>query len=190
MRTPQGPAHLFFGRTRRLVLGWLLTHPGDAYFLRQLARQLDVPTASAQQELDLLVKFGLITRVDSGHQVYFSANESALLYRELQSIFIKTTAVSDVLRDALRPVKDQVTTARLVGPAARGELQKDSAFEVVVIGTATRGDVDKCASRAQKALGRIVTTRMVPPSQMSEVLAEPSVAILGKTSTTATEDYD
>ncbi|MBI4012192.1 MAG: hypothetical protein HY359_07805, partial [Candidatus Rokubacteria bacterium] len=32
------PGTVLFGRTRRRVLGWLLGHPGEAFYLRQIVR--------------------------------------------------------------------------------------------------------------------------------------------------------
>jgi hypothetical protein len=178
MRTTEGPAHVLFGRTRREVLGWLLTHPGDSFFLRQIARHVRLAASSVQRELDLLVKAGLVNRVDAGRQVNFSANEASPLYRELQSIFIKTTGVADVLRSALRPVKRQIVTAVLVGPAAGGELQNKTPLNLVVVGSVAARELEGSMARAQKALGRVVTARAVPSSQLARLMAEPHVVIM------------
>jgi hypothetical protein len=178
MRTPEGPAHILFGRARRRVLGWLLTHPDDETFLREIARHVRLAASTVQRELDLLVKAGLVARAVSGHQVYFSANQNSPLYRELQSIFIKTTAVADVLRDALRPLKRQIVAALLVGPAATGQLQRSTALDLVVVGAVTAPELEPCAALAQRTLARGVRARSVPASQLAAVLTEPHIVII------------
>jgi hypothetical protein len=97
-------------------------------------------------------------------------------------MFIKTTAVADVLRSALRPVKRQIVAALLVGPAAAGELQNKTPLNLVIVGviagTVAARELEGCAARAQKALGRVVNTRLVSSSQLEGMLAEPHVVIM------------
>jgi len=52
-------------------------------------------------------------------------------------------------------------------------------LEVVIAGTVASDDVDQCMSRAQRTLGRAVSARIVPPAEMTAMLAEPHVLILG-----------
>src|SRR5688572_10239321 len=104
MRTDVGA--VLFGRARRLILGWLLGHPDEAFFLRQLVRQTRLSPGSVQRELNELVEAGLVTRQAQGRQVYFQADRSSPVFPELRSLFAKTAGLVDVLRDALSPLAD------------------------------------------------------------------------------------
>ncbi|MGE3509194.1 MAG: winged helix-turn-helix domain-containing protein [Vicinamibacterales bacterium] len=86
------PAAVLFGATRRRVLGWLLGHPDDAYYLRELVRQTGAAVGAVQRELQQLTAAGLVHRDVRGKQVYFQANRDAAIFPELQRLFAKTAA--------------------------------------------------------------------------------------------------
>ena len=49
---PLDPAAVLFGSTRRRVLGWLLGHSDEAFYLRELARHAGAPVGAVQRELE------------------------------------------------------------------------------------------------------------------------------------------
>ncbi|HZR26987.1 MAG TPA: winged helix-turn-helix domain-containing protein [Vicinamibacterales bacterium] len=168
MRTKEGVASVLFGRARQKVLGWLLTHPGDEYFLRELAHNAHLAPSTVKRELDQLVKGGLVTRARSGNQVYFSANEASPVFRELQSVLIKTSAIADVLRLGLHRLRGRITAAYLVGPAVRGELRDNNPIDLLVVGDVDAVDVQRALARAQETLGRTVRVEVVANSPTPE----------------------
>ena len=48
------PAEVLFGKTRRRVLGLLLSHPEDSFYLREIVRRTEAAQGAVQRELDLL----------------------------------------------------------------------------------------------------------------------------------------
>jgi len=159
MRPQDGPATVFFGLARRKVLGWLVTHPGDEFFVRELARQTLLAPTTVARELAQLLKAGLVTRSRSGHQVYFAANEASPVFREVQSLLIKTSAVADVIRRALRPLTARIDAAFIVGAAARGELRGDTPVALLVVGDLEPSQVLEVLSRARAILGRPIAVQ-------------------------------
>jgi predicted transcriptional regulator len=87
---PRDPAAVLFGTTRRRLLGWLLGHADDAFYLRELARQTGTAVGAAQRELEQLTSAGLVVREVRGNQVYFQANRQAAIFPELKGLFAKT----------------------------------------------------------------------------------------------------
>jgi predicted transcriptional regulator len=87
---PRDAAAVLFGSTRRRLLGWLLRHADDAFYLRELARQTGTAVGAAQRELEQLTSAGLVVREVRGNQVYFQANRQASIFPELQGLFAKT----------------------------------------------------------------------------------------------------
>lgn len=87
---------LLFGSTRRRVLGWLLSHADDAFYLRELARQTGTAVGATQRELEQLTSAGLVVREVRGNQVYFQANREAPIFPELQGLFAKADCGSEV----------------------------------------------------------------------------------------------
>ena len=91
---PLDPAAVLFGSTRRRVLGWLLGHPDEAFYLRELARHAGAPVGAVQRELEQLTIGGLVVRDVRGNQVYFQVNRAAAIFPELYGLFVKTVLAS------------------------------------------------------------------------------------------------
>ena len=164
MRTTSDVGSLLFGRARRLILGWLLGHADEAFFLRQLVRQTGLSTGSVQRELDALVAAGLVTRRKDGRQVYFQPDRTSPVFPELQSLFVKTSGLADVLRRTLAPLADRITTALVYGSAARGELRNESDVDLLVIGEVTFGEVVDVLGEPQRILGREINPVVYTPA--------------------------
>ena len=98
------PAAVLFGSTRRRVLGWILGHADEAYYLRELVRHTGGAVGAVQRELGQLTAAGLVRRDVRGKQVYFQANQEAAIFPELQGLFAKTAGLVDILREALVPL--------------------------------------------------------------------------------------
>jgi uncharacterized protein len=181
---------LLFGSTRRRVLGWLLGHADQAFYLRELVRHAGVAVGAAQRELEQLTAAGLVRREVRGNQVYFQANQKAAIFPELQGLFAKTAGLVDILREALVPLADSVRAAFVFGSAARGELHASSDVDLLVIGDVTFGDVITAIQVAEKRLGRDVnptvyseeefrTKVMAKQHFITTVLVEPKLPVLG-----------
>lgn len=156
MRPVGDVGSVLFGRTRRLVLGWLLGHPDEAYYVRQIVRETGAAQGAIQRELETLAEAGLLVRTTRGRQVYFQANQQSPVFRELQGLLMKTAGAADVLREALAPLADRIVVAFVFGSAARGELTRDSDVDLLVIGDVAFADVASALSAAQARLGRDV----------------------------------
>jgi predicted nucleotidyltransferase len=183
-------AALLFGSTRRRVLGWLLGHADEAYYLRQIARHTGTAVGAVQRELEQLTAAGLLLRTVQGRQVYFQANCEAPIFPELQGLFAKTAGLSDVLRDALEPLGGRVLVAFVFGSAARGELRATSDIDLLVVGDALFQDVVRALAGAQNRIGRDINPTVYPPNEfrtklgakhhfLTTVLGEPRMFIIG-----------
>jgi predicted nucleotidyltransferase len=181
---------LLFGSTRRRVLGWLLGHADEAYYLRQIARHTDTAVGAVQRELELLTSAGLLTRTVEGRQVYFQANREAPIFPELQGLFAKTSGLVDVLRHGLASLGKQVIVAFVFGSAARGELRPASDIDLLVVGNASFQDVVGALAGAQERLGRDINPTVYPSTEfrtklqarhhfLTTILKEPRLFVVG-----------
>jgi predicted nucleotidyltransferase len=173
------------------VLGWLLGHADEAYYLRELVRHTGGAVGAVQRELEQLTAAGLVHREVRGKQVYFQANRKAAIFPELQGLFAKTAGLVDILREALMPLADRLHTAFVFGSAARGELQADSDIDLLVVGETSFGDVITAIQRAEKRLGRAVNPTVYSADEfrakleakhhfLITVLASPKMLVLGE----------
>ena len=185
------PATVLFGSTRRRVLGWLLGHPDEAYYLRELVRQVGGAVGAVQRELELLTASGLVHREVRGKQVYFQANQKAAIFPELQGLFAKTVGLVDILRESLMPLADRMRAAFVFGSAARGELHASSDVDLLVVGDVSFGDVITAIKGAEKRLGRDVNPTVFSEDEfrtkvlakhhfVTAVLAQPKMFVLGE----------
>jgi predicted nucleotidyltransferase len=184
------PVTLLFGSTRRRLLGWLLGHPDEAYYLRQIVRQTGTAVGAVQRELELLTAAGLVRRTVQGRQVYFQANRDAPIFPELRGLFAKTTGLVGVLREGLAPLGDRIQVAFVFGSAARGELRSTSDIDLLVVGHAPFEDVVHALATAQQRLGRDVNPTVYPPNEfrakvaarhhfLTRVLQDPRLFVVG-----------
>jgi predicted nucleotidyltransferase len=126
---------LLFGAYRRRILGLLLLHPEESFYVREIMRLAGVPSGSLHRELTALAAAGLLTRSVSGSQVRYQADRSCPLFGELAAIFRKTTGLGDVLREALEPLGDRVRTAFVFGSVAQGKERGSSDVDLMVLGS-------------------------------------------------------
>lgn len=134
MRTTSRLAESLWPTGRRRVLGLLLGHPDEEFHLRDIARLTGLAPATVQREVTSLHAAGVLTRRDSGRQVYYGAERSCPIFAELRGIALKTTGLADVVRKALEPFTDRIEVALIFGSVARGEAANESDVDLLVIG--------------------------------------------------------
>jgi predicted nucleotidyltransferase len=149
-------AYHLFGQTRSAVLGALLLRPESSLHVRELARLTGASAGSLHRELRLLADLGLLLREEVGRQVHYRANTSHPVFPELAQLLRKTAGLVDVLRQALEPLGAKVDLAFVYGSMASGTERAGSDVDLMVIGSATFGDLALALAPAQAALRREV----------------------------------
>jgi len=147
---------LLFGQTRGRVLALLYGAPGEAIFVRQIARQVETSVGTVQRELNLLAEAGLIKRSTVGNQVFYQANQEHPEYPELRALLAKTAGVFQMLKTALGPLSSRIDLAFVYGSVARGEEKATSDIDLMVIGAVSLDEVLDAVGHVEKQLGRPV----------------------------------
>jgi predicted nucleotidyltransferase len=147
---------LLFSSYRRQVLGLLLLRPDDSLYVRQIARLTGVPAGSLHRELAALESAGLLLREPFGNQVRYRANRANPIYAELAEIFRKTSGLADLIRDALAPLADRISTAFVFGSIARETAAANSDVDICVLGDVTLVQVVGALAPLHERLGRVV----------------------------------
>jgi len=80
---------LFGSKLRAKVLGWLYSHPGERYFVRQLTALLKEDSTNVSRELARLEKTGILVSTSEGRQKYYQANPQSPVFNELKNIVRK-----------------------------------------------------------------------------------------------------
>jgi predicted nucleotidyltransferase len=181
---------VLFGQTRRRVLGWLLGHADEAYYLRQIVRQTGGAQGAVQRELEALTRAGVLRRTVQGRQVYFQANRASPIFPELQSLVLKTAGVVEILREALGPLHERIRAAFVFGSAACVALHYGSDIDLLIVGDASFEEVAASLADAQSSIGRDVNPTVYPVREfrkklreghhfLTTVLTEPKTFVIG-----------
>lgn len=183
-------APVILGTYRQRVLGLLLLHPDQSYYVREIARLTNTSAGTVHKELRLLVKVGLLLRDEVGNQVRYSANRHCLIFEELSSILRKTSGLTDVLTEALAGAKQQLDLAFVFGSTARGESQEGSDVDIMLVGSLSFAEIVKLLHPTEAILQREINPIIYTlqeflhrvrnnDSFIQEVLSKPKLFIVG-----------
>jgi len=171
MSTATGLADLLFGRTRGAILALLYGHADQTFYTRQIAREVDASIGAVQRELENLSKVRLIVRNSLGSQVFYQANRSAPIFKDLQALINKTIGVFSVLRSALQPLSKRIVVAFVYGSVAREEETAQIDVDLMVVGKATLHDVLSRLSTVEKGIGRPINPTVYSVAEFKSKLA-------------------
>ena len=172
------------------MLALLFCHYEKSFYFREIERSIGMGRGAVQRELENLVNTGLIVRRKQGNQVYYQANSKSVIFSELKSMMIKTAGVADVLREALIPLTQRITTAFIYGSLGKGTATADSDVDVLVIGDLAFSEVVDLLGSAQESIGREVNPSVYPVDEfvtkisqghhfVTSLIDEPKIFLIG-----------
>ncbi len=163
---------ILFPEYRRRVLGLLLLHPDQRYYLREIARLTGTSAGTLTRELSKLVKAGVLTVQKVGNQAHYAANRDCPVFDELASILRKTSGLTDVLAEALLPLADQIEAAFVFGSVASGKARSESDIDLMVIGDVSFKAVVAALYPLQERLGRELNPKVYSRMEWRNLVAE------------------
>ena len=128
-----GIADALFTTTQQRVLSLLFGQPSRSYLVSELVRLTGSGSGAVQRELERLVACGLVTVTALGRQKHHRANPDSPVFAELRGLVVKTVALAEPLRDALKPLEDRIALALVYGSVARGTATADSDVDLLVV---------------------------------------------------------
>jgi len=170
--TSENVSSILFGKVRSSVLALLFCRSDESFYFREIERFIGMGRGAVQRELENLVNAGLVIRRKQGNQVYYQANLKSAIFSELKSLMIKTAGVSGVLREALMPLEERITTAFIYGSFAKGTETADSDVDVLVIGDVKFSEVVDRLGAVQEPLGREVNPSVYPADEFITKVSE------------------
>jgi len=156
-----------FPRTRQAILAATFLEPQRWWYMRELAHHLGVTPSTLQRELDSLVTGGLLRQKREGKHVYFQAAADSPIFAELRGVILKTMGLLDVIRGALRPLRDRIQWAFLYGSVARAEERAASDVDLVIIGQVGLAEVSSPLRKAEQKIGRAVNPTVYNPEELA-----------------------
>jgi predicted nucleotidyltransferase len=128
-----GLADALFTATQQRVLALLFGQPERSFIQQDLIERAGGGSGAVRRELVRLVASGLVTATVVRKQKHFQANHGAPIFHELRRIVMKTAALIDPLRTALRPFAKRIALALVYGSVARGDDHAQSYIDLLVV---------------------------------------------------------
>lgn len=162
---------VLFGRIRGGILALLYGHPGESFYVRQIARTLDASVGAVQRELELLTSVGILQRSRRGNQVFYQADRNSPIFAELQAAVRKTVGILQQLRSALEPLTNKIRAAFVYGSTARNEDTAHSDVDLMIVGSVTLDSVIDHLGKLGALLARPVNPMVYSVSEYRSKLA-------------------
>lgn len=163
---------LLGSRLRAKLLGWLFSHPGERFFVRQLAVLLGEDSTNLSRELARLAEWRIITGSREGQQKFFQVNTDAPVFPELRGLVLKTSGLGDLIRESLAPLADRIHVALVFGSLAAGKADTASDVDLLVVGDVSLRELVEALSPIQNRLGREVNPMVYPVPEFREKLGQ------------------
>ena len=182
--------YLFSSGLRVKVLSHFFFHPGEDFYIRNLASVLTEPPGTLARELTHLEKAGILKHRMIGKQKHFSLQKDSPIVFDLMNIFLKTSGAGAELKAAFEKISG-VELAFIYGSYASGEALATSDIDLMIIGEATDREAAPVVSRVERRLGREINYTIYTRSEaekrlgqkgdfVNEVLSGPRIILLGR----------
>jgi len=164
-----------FTTTQQNLLGLLYSRPGKSFYTREILRLTGMGVATIKSGLDRMVAAGILSMTRIGNQHHYQANPECPIYEELLGIVKKTFGIADALRQALKPVDNQLQIAFVYGSIAKGTDVSDSDIDLMLVGfDLAYGDVIELLMPVELSLARSINPTIYTPEEFYSKLMEGS----------------
>lgn len=127
-------SNALFSKVQQRVLALIFGQPERSFYMSEIMRNVRSGAGAVERELSRLQRSGLVSVERIGNQKHFRANHQSPIFAELQSIVIKTVALTEPLGKALEPYSDKIIAAFVYGSVAKGTDTARSDIDLMVIG--------------------------------------------------------
>jgi len=146
---------LFSSSARVKVLTLLLLNPETSFYQRQISILTGLPVRAVQREVERLQTLGLLTSFTRGNQVHYQVNRDFFLFPELKSIFLKTTGLTALVKDALQKA-EEIALAFVNGSYAANQETTTSDIDILVVGNLSGRALQATLQEAERLVHREV----------------------------------
>ena len=173
-------SNALFSKVQQRVLGLIFGQPERSFYLSEIMRNVRSGTGAVERELSRLQRSGLVSVERIGNQKHYRANSQSPIFSELQSLVVKTVALTEPLRKSLEPCADKIKAAFVYGSAAKGTDTAYSDIDLMVIGDELNySELYSVLQDAEDVLGRKVSPTFLALEEWRRKVSETG-SFLGK----------
>lgn len=134
--------------------------------MRELERRTGLSDATVRQELKKLSRLGVVEARRDGNRTYYRANDAHPLYPDIHNLVLKTSGLTDVLREALGEAED-IELAFVFGSVASDNAKARSDIDLMVIGTIGLRQLSRRLPGLEAKIGREVNPHVLTPEEFA-----------------------
>ncbi len=143
----------FKNRLQRRLLAHTFTHPGQDFYVRELAALIAEDPGNLSRELKKLEAEGLYVSHVRGNSKFYSLNKNYPLYDELKKVIFKTHGVAGALSKLVNGFKD-ISVSFIYGSYAKDMENKASDVDLVVVGQVSHHKLTQQIRELEKQIHR------------------------------------
>jgi uncharacterized protein len=168
-----------------------LTHPDEAFYQSYIVGSTGYALIQVQRALKRLEDIGLIEKTKSGNRSYYKANRKHPAFQDIKHALYKTVLFGDLLKEALNPIKNNITFGFIYGSLASGKESSNSDLDLLIIGDLGIRDIANILSESVRKLGREINPTVYSEKEfkkkikeknpfIKEILHQPKIWLLGE----------
>lgn len=163
MRTAPFPLYLTKSRVRGDLLALFFLNPEASYYLRELARRLNVSAGTLARELKQFSQEGLLHREARGKEVFYRINRAHPLYAEIKGIVEKTRGIPIRLAEGFKQISS-IQEAFIYGSFAKGNPVASSDIDLLLVGRETAASKE-LLKQLERKFGRSINVTAYEPKE-------------------------
>ena len=144
---------LFGSRLRTKLLGWLLSHSEESFFVRQMEHLIQEDSTNISRELRRLEQMGIVQSEKRANLKYYKINPKCPFYEELKGLFLKTLGAPAVVKEVLKDIEG-IDTAFIYGHFAKGQEYSVSDIDLFLVGDIDEDELLEIFPDLESRLGR------------------------------------
>ncbi len=157
-------SNALFSKVQERVLALIFGHSDRSFYTSEIVRSVRSGTGAVERELSRLQRSGLVSVERIGNQKHYRANHQSPIFEELQSLVLKTVALTEPLKKSLQPYSDNIDAAFVYGSVAKGTDTARSDIDLAVIGDELDySELYTATQNAENILGRKVSPIFLSP---------------------------
>ena len=157
-------SNALFSKVQQRVLALIFGHSDRSFYTSEIVRSVHSGTGAVERELSRLQRSGLVSVERIGNQKHYRANHQSPIFEELQSLVLKTVALTEPLKKSLQPYSDNIDAAFVFGSVAKGTDTARSDIDLAVIGDELDySELYTATQNAENILGRKVSPIFLSP---------------------------
>jgi len=180
---------LLGSRLRTKLLGWLLSHSDESFFVRQMEQLIAENSTNISRELRRLEHMGIVQSERRANLRYYQVNQKCPFYEELKGLFLKTVGAPAEIKEALKGIEG-IDTAFIYGSLAKGEEVAGSDIDLLIVGNIDEDKLLESLPNLERRLRREINYSIYGLEEfrkkkkegdgfINTVLKEPKLVLLG-----------